>query len=167
MANKLIRGLTVEIGGDTTKLGAALKNIESKSKSLSGELNAINRLLKLDPTNTELLAQKQQVLSEAISATREKLAALKEAENQVQEQFARGEISAEHYRKFQREITATEAKLKDYEDAAKDTDDALKNLGKGQKLPSSAPRSWRSAPAWPPRTWTSSRRRQTTWPTRA
>lgn len=69
MANKLIRGLTVEIGGDTTKLGAALKNIESKSKSLSGELNAINRLLKLDPTNTELLAQKQQVLSEAISAT--------------------------------------------------------------------------------------------------
>lgn len=133
MANKLIRGLTVEIGGDTTKLGAALKNVESKSKSLSGELNAINRLLKLDPTNTELLAQKQQVLSEAISATREKLAALKEAENQVQEQFARGEISAEHYRKFQREITATEAKLKEYEDSAKETDEALKNLAKGTK----------------------------------
>lgn len=133
MANKLIRGLTVEIGGDTTKLGAALKNVESKSKSLSGELNAINRLLKLDPTNTELLAQKQQVLSEAISATREKLAALKEAENQVQEQFARGEISAEHYRTFQREITVTEAKLKEYEDAAKDTDEALENLGKGAK----------------------------------
>lgn len=133
MANKLIRGLTVEIGGDTTKLGAALKNVESKSKSLSGELNAINRLLKLDPTNTELLAQKQQVLSEAISATREKLAALKEAENQVQEQFARGEISAEHYRTFQREITATEAKLKEYEGAAKDTDEALENLGKGAK----------------------------------
>lgn len=133
MANKLIRGLTVEIGGDTTKLGAALKNVESKSKSLSGELSAINRLLKLDPTNTELLAQKQQVLSEAISATREKLAALKEAENQVQEQFARGEISAEHYRTFQREITATEAKLKEYEDAAKDTDEALENLGKGAK----------------------------------
>lgn len=133
MANKLIRGLTVEIGGDTTKLGEALKNVESKSKGLSGELNAINRLLKLDPTNTELLAQKQQVLSEAISATREKLAALKEAENQVQEQFARGEISAEHYRKFQREITATEAKLKEYEDSAKETDEALKNLAKGTK----------------------------------
>lgn len=133
MANKLIRGLTVEIGGDTTNLGEALKNVESKSKRLSGELNAINRLLKLDPTNTELLAQKQQVLSEAISATREKLAALKEAENQVQEQFARGEISAEHYRKFQREITATEAKLKEYEDSAKETDEALKNLAKGTK----------------------------------
>lgn len=133
MANKLIRGLTVEIGGDTTKLGEALKNVESKSKNLSGELNAINRLLKLDPTNTELLAQKQQVLSEAISATREKLAALKEAEKQVQEQFARGEISGDQYRKFQREIAATEAKLKEYEDAAKDTDDALKNLGKGAK----------------------------------
>lgn len=133
MAKKLIRGLTVEIGGDTTNLGEALKNVESKSKRLSGELNAINRLLKLDPTNTELLAQKQQVLSEAISATREKLAALKEAENQVQEQFARGEISAEHYRKFQREITATEAKLKEYEDSAKETDEALKNLAKGTK----------------------------------
>lgn len=133
MANKLIRGLTVEIGGDTTKLGAALKNIESKSKSLSGELNAINRLLKLDPTNTELLAQKQQVLSEAISATREKLAALKEAENQVQEQFARGEISGDQYRKFQREIAATEAKLKEYEDSAKETDEALKTLAKGTK----------------------------------
>lgn len=133
MANKLIRGLTVEIGGDTTKLGAALKNVESKSKSLSGELNAINRLLKLDPTNTELLAQKQQVLSEAISATREKLAALKEAEKQVQEQFARGEISGDQYRKFQREIAATEAKLKEYEDSAKETDEALKNLAKGTK----------------------------------
>lgn len=133
MANKLIRGLTVEIGGDTTKLGEALKNVESKSKSLSGELNAINRLLKLDPTNTELLAQKQQVLSEAISATREKLAALKEAEKQVQEQFARGEISGDQYRKFQREIAATEAKLKEYEDSAKETDEALKNLAKGTK----------------------------------
>ena len=133
MANKLIRGLTVEIGGDTTNLGEALKNVESKSKRLSGELNAINRLLKLDPTNTELLAQKQQVLSEAISATREKLAALKEAENQAQEQFARGEISAEHYRKFQREIAATEAKLKEYEDSAKETDEALKTLAKGTK----------------------------------
>lgn len=133
MANKLIRGLTVEIGGDTTKLGEALKNVESKSKNLSGELNAINRLLKLDPTNTELLAQKQQVLSEAISATREKLAALKEAEKQVQEQFARGEISGDQYRKFQREIAATEAKLKEYEDSAKETDEALKNLAKGTK----------------------------------
>lgn len=133
MANKLIRGLTVEIGGDTTKLGEALKNVESKSKNLSGELNAINRLLKLDPTNTELLAQKQQVLSEAISATREKLAALKEAEKQVQEQFARGEISGDQYRKFQRELAATEAKLKEYEDSAKETDEALKNLAKGTK----------------------------------
>lgn len=133
MANKLIRGLTVVIGGDTTKLGEALKNVESKSKNLSGELNAINRLLKLDPTNTELLAQKQQVLSEAISATREKLAALKEAEKQVQEQFARGEISGDQYRKFQREIAATETKLKEYEDSAKETDEALKNLAKGTK----------------------------------
>ena len=80
MANKLIRGLTVEIGGDTTKLGEALKNVESKSKGLSGELAQVNKLLKLDPTNTELLGQKQQVLAGLIEATSEKLGKLRSAE---------------------------------------------------------------------------------------
>lgn len=80
MGNKLIRGLTVEIGGDTTKLGAALKNVESKSKGLSGELAQVNRLLKLDPTNTELLGQKQKVLAGLIDATSEKLGKLRSAE---------------------------------------------------------------------------------------
>lgn len=80
MANKLIRGLTVEIGGDTTKLGEALKNVESKSKGLSGELAQVNKLLKLDPTNTELLGQKQKVLAGLIEATSEKLGKLRSAE---------------------------------------------------------------------------------------
>ena len=80
MANKLIRGLTVEIGGDTTKLGEALKNVESKSKGLSGELAQVNKLLKLDPTNTELLGQKQKVLAGLIDATSEKLGKLRSAE---------------------------------------------------------------------------------------
>lgn len=80
MANKLIRGLTVEIGGDTTKLGEALKNVESKSKGLSGELAQVNRLLKLDPTNTELLGQKQKVLAGLIESTSEKLEKLRSAE---------------------------------------------------------------------------------------
>ena len=88
MATNRIKGLTVEIGGDTTKLGEALKNVEAKSRSLSSELGSINKLLKLDPTNTDLLAQKQQVLAEAISSTREKLDTLKAAEQQVQEQFS-------------------------------------------------------------------------------
>lgn len=80
MANKLIRGLTVEIGGDTTKLGEDLKNVESKSKGLSGELAQVNKLLKLDPTNTELLGQKQKVLAGLIEATSEKLGKLRSAE---------------------------------------------------------------------------------------
>lgn len=80
MANKLIRGLTVEIGGDTTKLGEALKNVESKSKGLSGELAQVKKLLKLDPTNTELLGQKQKVLAGLIEATSEKLGKLRSAE---------------------------------------------------------------------------------------
>lgn len=133
MATNRIKGLTVEIGGDTTKLGEALKNVEAKSRSLSSELGSINKLLKLDPTNTDLLAQKQQVLAEAISSTREKLDTLKAAEQQVQEQFARGEVSAEQYRELQRQVTATENKLKKYEESAKDTAETIEQLGKGTK----------------------------------
>lgn len=133
MATHKIKGLTVEIGGDTTKLGEALKNVEAKSRSLSSELGSINRLLKLDPTNTDLLTQKQQVLAEAIGSTREKLETLKAAEKQVQEQFAHGEVSAEQYRELQREIAATENKLKQYEDAAKDTAETLNGLSKSTK----------------------------------
>lgn len=130
MATK-IKGLTVEIGGDTTKLDKALENVNKKSRSLSGELGNINRLLKLDPGNTELLAQKQQVLAEAVANTREKLDTLKEAERQVQEQFERGEVSAEQVRALQREIVATEQKLDQYENAVRETADQLERLGDG------------------------------------
>ena len=109
-----IKGLIVEIGGDTSKLGKALESVNSKSRSLSSELGSINKLLKLDPTNTELLAQKQSVLADAIANTEEKLGILREAEKQVQAQFEKGEVSAEQYRALQREVLATESKLKQY-----------------------------------------------------
>lgn len=128
MANT-IKGLTVEIGGDTTKLGKALEDVNKKSRSLSGELGQINRLLKLDPGNADLLAQKQQVLAEAVENTSQKLAVLKEAEKQVQEQFERGEVSAEQVRALQREIVATEKKLNGYENAARETAEAVDKLG--------------------------------------
>ena len=76
----MIKGLTVEIGGDTTKLGKALESVNGKAKSLSSELGQVNRLLKLDPGNADLLAQKQEILAEAISNTRDKLDKLKTAE---------------------------------------------------------------------------------------
>ena len=96
MAKKnTIKGLTIEIGGDTTKLGQALQNVEDKSQSLSGELRDINRLLKFDPGNADLLAQKQKVLAEAVENTGKKLETLREAERQVQAQFEKGDATAE------------------------------------------------------------------------
>lgn len=129
MANNRIRGLTVEIGGDTTKLGQALKDVESKSRSLSGELTQINRLLKMDPSNVELLTQKHQVLTQAVATTKAKLDKLREAEANVQAQFAAGKVSQEQVRALQREIIATESKLSAYKSEAKKAKDAIKALG--------------------------------------
>lgn len=133
MATNKIKGLTVEIGGDTTKLGKALEDVNKKSRDLSGELGQINKLLKMDPGNADLLAQKQKVLAEAVETTSEKLKRLKEAEKQVQAQFKRGEVSEEQVRELQREIVATTKKLEGYEKAAKETADEIKNLGKKSK----------------------------------
>ena len=107
-----IRGITVEIGGDTTKLGKALSEVNSKSKSLQSELKNVNSLLKFDPSNVTLLKQKQDLLNTSIATTKEKLNTLKSAQEQVQEQFEKGEIAEDQYRSFQREIEATEQKLK-------------------------------------------------------
>lgn len=129
MASKFLKGLTVEIGGDTTKLGKALENVNKKSRDLSGELTQINKLLKLDPGNADLLAQKQKVLTEAIDAIAEKLETLREAEKQVQKQFERGEVSQEQVRALQREIIATTKKLDGYARAAEETAAEIKQLG--------------------------------------
>lgn len=129
MANKIIKGLTVEIGGDTTNLGKALESVESKANSLTSELGDINRQLKFDPKNTELLAQKQKVLAGIIEQTSQKLDKLKEAEKQVQQQFARGEVSEEQVRALKREIIATESKLESYKETVKQTNVQMKHLG--------------------------------------
>ena len=118
MASK-IQGITVEIGGDTTKLGNALKSVNSQSKSLQTELKGVNSLLKMDPSNVTLLKQKQDLLNQSIANTKEKLNTLKTAQIQVQEQFDKGQITEEQYRDFQREIIATENKLKSLENEAK------------------------------------------------
>jgi phage-related minor tail protein len=133
MAGNTIKGLTVKINGDTTELGKSLENVNKKSADLSKELGQINRLLKMDPGNADLLAQKQKVLAEAVANTSEKLDKLKQAEAQVQEQFKRGEVSEEQVRALQREIAATEQKLDGYKRAAKETADEVENLGKKGK----------------------------------
>lgn len=131
MAGKAIRGITVEIGGNTTKLDKALAGSEKKSRSLQVELREVTKLLKFDPTNTELLAQKQEILTSAISETGEKLKILKEAQAQVVAQFERGEIGEDQYRAFQREIMQTENALEDMRKELNTTEDALKKLADG------------------------------------
>ena len=125
-----IKGLTVEIGGDTTQLGKALESVNKRSRDLSKELGQVNRLLKFDPGNADLLAQKQDILSDAVENTSKKLETLKEAERQVQAQFERGEVSADQVRALQREIVDTEQKLNAYKNAAKETAEAIDDLGK-------------------------------------
>lgn len=114
-----IRGLTIEIGGDTTGLQKSLKNVNTEIKTTQAQLKDINNLLKLDPANTELLQQKQKALADEISSTKEKLEALKTAEQQAQQQFAEGKISQEQYDALKREIIATEESLKSLETEAK------------------------------------------------
>ncbi|MCB6415036.1 phage tail tape measure protein [Faecalimonas umbilicata] len=113
MANR-IKGITVEIGGDTTGLDKALKGVNSSISKTQSALNDVNRLLKLDPTNTVLVAQKQELLTQAISQTEEKLSALESAQEQVTAAFQRGDIGVDKYQAFQREIEETRGKLNKY-----------------------------------------------------
>lgn len=114
---KSLKGITIDIGGNTEPLEKSLSSVNKTSRSLQVELRQVEKLLKLDPTNTELLAQKQNLLADSISATSEKLEALKAAEAQVQAQFERGEIAEEQYRAFQREIIKTENELNNMKSA--------------------------------------------------
>lgn len=129
MAKEKIKGLTVQIGGDISELGKALQALNSKSKATAKELSAINRALKLDPTNTELLTQKQQVLAEQIATTKDKVDILRQAQQQAAEQLKNGDIGEDEYRKLQREVFFAEQSLDKLERQAAETDKALQEAG--------------------------------------
>lgn len=130
-----IQGITVEIGGDTTKLQNALKGVNGQIKSTQSQLKDVNKLLKLDPGNTELLAQKYKLLAEAVSETKEKLATLKTAAEQANTALANGEISKEQYDALQREIVETEQDLKNLETQANQSATAVQKIAAtGEKL---------------------------------
>ena len=136
--SKGLKGITVKIDGDTKPLNQALSKVNSESKSLQGELKGINSLLKFDPKNTELLAQKQTVLSQAIEQTENKLKTLTLAQQQMAEAGKNADNSAE-YRDLQREIAATQQKLAGYNSQLKNTQNAQKQAAKeaetlGQKI---------------------------------
>ena len=123
-----IQGITVEIGGDTTKLSSALQGVNKEIKSTQSQLKDVEKLLKLDPSNTELLSQKQKLLTQAISETKEKLATLKTAAEQANEQLQKGEITQEQYDALQREIQETEQQLKQLETQASSTNATLAKI---------------------------------------
>lgn len=128
-----IKGINIEIGGNTTKLTNALKDVDAQSKATQKELKEVDKAAKLDPTSTELYTQKQSLLQQALNDTSQRLDVLKQAQAQVEQQFANGEIGVEQYRAFQRELTTTEAKLKGYQTQIQTTAqeyDRLKNANK-------------------------------------
>lgn len=134
MANR-IKGITVEIGGDTTGLDKALKSVNTSIRSTQSALKDVNRLLKLDPSNTELLSQKQRLLKDAIVATKEKLDSLKVAQEQAKQQLENGELGQDKYDALQREIVETEEELRRLQQEAATTNTALSKIDvAGQKM---------------------------------
>lgn len=130
MASSKIRGITIQIGGDTTGLDKALRKVDSTIKTTQDDLREVNKALKLDPKNTELLAQKQRLLAEAVSKTADKLKSLKEAQKQAQDQLERGKISQEQYDVLSMEIGKTEAALKAATEAAAEFNDQFKRISR-------------------------------------
>lgn len=121
-----IKGIIVEIGGDTSGLQNALKKVNSATASLSKELKGINTMLKLDPKNTELLAQKQTVLRQKINETTKQLNLLKDAQKQYIE--SGGDLNSDKYRNLQREIIKTENELKNLKIESSNWTQASKSL---------------------------------------
>ena len=110
--DKSIKGLTIKLGADSTALSKVLNDVEKSAYDIGQELSQVNRLLKFNPNDATLMAQKQELLNKQIENTSERLKTVKEAEKQAQAQFAQGKIGEEQYRAIQREVVETESKLK-------------------------------------------------------
>lgn len=131
MANNL-KGLTIEIGGDTTSLSSALKNVNGDISTLQANLRTVNSALKLDPSNVEAVAMKQELLTQAVDATREKLGTLREAQRQADEQMANGlEVDQRAYQSLQAEIVRASSSLSDYERQLREMGDAADDAADG------------------------------------
>lgn len=130
---KKISGITIAIGADTTGVTNGLKDIGKQSNSVNSELRDVERLLKLNPSNVELVAQKQQLLSKQVELTTKKLDGLKGAQADVDRQFKSGDIGEEQYRAFQREVVATEGRLDHYKQSLKDVESSSGEAGNATK----------------------------------
>ena len=124
-----IKGIKIEIDGDTQPLQKALKNVNKAATDASQELKQIDKALKFDTGNVTLLTQKQEVLQKQVSTTKEKLETLRQAQSQVEQQFKNGDIGADQYRAFQREVEVTQNVLKSYEGKLANVNQALAENG--------------------------------------
>lgn len=130
MASNRIKGITISIGGDTTDLQKSLSSVDKSLKNTQDQLRDVNKLLKLDPKNVELMAQKQKLLSDAVKDTKERLETLQTAAKNADEALKNGTMTKDQYNGLQREIAETESKLKDLEKEAKEAEKATSNIGK-------------------------------------
>ena len=124
-----IKGIKIEIDGDTQPLQKALKNVNKAATDASQELRQIDKALKFDTGNVTLLTQKQEVLQKQVATTKEKLETLRQAQSQVEQQFKNGDIGADQYRAFQREVEVTQNVLKGYESKLASVNQALAENG--------------------------------------
>lgn len=130
MSGRQIKGITIEINGNTTKLGKALQDVEKRSRETNSAIKDIEKSLKFNPGNTELVAQQQKNLQKALSETKEKLEILKEADKQAKAQLDSGKMGQAEYDALQREIIDTEGTLKSYEKRLKASQDEEAALSK-------------------------------------
>jgi TP901 family phage tail tape measure protein len=124
-----IKGIKIEIDGDTQPLQKALKNVNKAATDASQELRQIDKALKFDTGNVTLLTQKQEVLQKQVATTKEKLETLRQAQSQVEQQFKNGNIGSDQYRAFQREVEVTQNVLKGYEGKLASVNQALSENG--------------------------------------
>ena len=124
-----IKGITIEIGGNTTKLDRALRDVNNTSKDLQKQLKDVEKSLTFNPGNAELITQKQRVLAESIENTKRKLELLKDAQEQAKNALANGDIGQDEYDALRREIIKTENQLKSFEGQQKKINSAMDKMG--------------------------------------
>lgn len=132
MAND-IKGIIVRIGADTTDLSKAMSSANRSISTTQKQLNEVQKALKLDPSNTDLLAQKYRLLTEKADETRKKLQTLKDAQEQVEEQYRNGEIDQGKYDAFRRELITTENQLKELEKDVARSNVTINSFGEKMK----------------------------------
>ncbi len=130
---KRIKGITIELDGETKGLDKALKGVNKRSRDLQSELKDVDKLLKFNPGNSDLIAQKQKILADQVENTSDKLDQLQKAKKDVDKQFKEGKIDVQQYNAFQREIVETESKLDHFEKKLHESTSKMHKFGKAAK----------------------------------